>query len=162
MLVKPLEAKARTDYCVDNLTDRIFPVAAFEELFANFFVIKPGMSHFTLKHICGKIAHSRLLQIQRIHHLGEGVEVAANHLSTGLQQAMHDTHKLLDVMEIVQHTALHEYHIESTTEFRQIDLQYIADLVIDLYSGSIALPGGETKIYPVITRFKIRPAAIRA
>ena len=66
------------------------------------------------------------------------MEIAANQFSTGLQQAVHDTHKLIDVMEIVQHTALHEYHIKNTAILSHIDLQHITDLVIDLHDRCIS------------------------
>ena len=94
MLVEPPEVKPCADYCVDNLADCIFPVAALLELLPHFFVIEPGVSHLTLKHIRREVAHGRLLQIQSIHYLVDGMEVTANQFPTGFQKAVHSVQQL--------------------------------------------------------------------
>ena len=89
------------------------------------------MGHLSLIDVRGKIAHHRHFQLQAVIDFRKRMKVAADHLSARLQQGVHDLHKLVDIMEIMQDPAFHEHHVKCSAVFLQIGFQHVAHFIAD-------------------------------
>ena len=66
------------------------------------------------------------------------MEVATDHLSTGLKQSVHHVHKSIYIVKIVKYTAFHKYHIKETGILVHIDFHDIANFITYVYTCSFS------------------------
>ena len=131
MFIKLLQGEAAADDGVQDLADGVFPEAALRHLTADLILKEPGMGHFSLNDISGEITHNRHSHFQAVIDLCEGMEITADHFSAGLQQGIHDPHKLIDVMEVMEDPAFHKYYVKGTAILLQVNLQDITHYIME-------------------------------
>ena len=114
MFVKSFQGKSVSYYRIDDLTDGILSVMTLRDLLTDLFIIKSCMRHLTFKNIRREITHGWLLKPQDIRDLGKRMKITADHLSTGLKQAIHHSHEGIYIVEIMKDPSFHKYYIKDT------------------------------------------------